>query len=163
MNTSHEDMVVNKIPTILAVLLLTLPAWSMSPVTDTDLSSVSSPSSLIIGPAKTSDTGMEQEIPVESKTDADDLYNIEKLKVDPNRDKDISKEIVAEDNNDPEDIGIPSPSKTYSMEYPDGQSNSSNDTYKYIIRTGDVEMRDTFINQRNSTIAPGSWVDIKTR
>jgi len=50
-----------------------------------------------------------------------------------------------------------------SMIYPKGSTNSSNTPYTYTIKSGNVEMRNTFINQTRSTIQPNSWVDIKTR
>lgn len=148
---------------LLAVLLLPLPAWSLSPVTDTDLSDVSSPASLIIRPVQTTDNGAEQDTQVDPESKKDTVANIQKLETDSIKDKDISTGIIAEDTNDTPKIGVPTAGKTYSMEYPEGSKNTSNDSYKYIIKSGDIEMRDTYINRRNSTVIPGSWVDIKPR
>ena len=52
---------------------------------------------------------------------------------------------------------------THSMTYPDGVINSSSSPSRYIIKSGNIEMRDTYINQTKSSIQPNSWVDIKTR
>jgi hypothetical protein len=52
---------------------------------------------------------------------------------------------------------------THSLYYPNGNNSSSNDAYTYIIKSGDIQMRNTYINNTNRTIQSGSWVDIKTR
>jgi hypothetical protein len=52
---------------------------------------------------------------------------------------------------------------TRTLAYPEGKRNSSSDIYTYRIYFNNIEMRDTFINQRNTDIRSGSWVDIKVR
>ena len=51
---------------------------------------------------------------------------------------------------------------TPSMVYPVDYKNTSNDPYRYDIKSGNTDMRDTYINNRNTNIQSGSWVNIKT-
>ncbi len=75
------------------------------------------------------------------------------------------KDITATDYDEVIYINVRSPQagNTYSIEYPHGAINNSNTSGTYTITSGNIEMRDTFINQTRSTIQPNSWVDIKTR
>lgn len=158
-----EGAVMNKKVAFLACLLLPLSVWSMSPVTDTDLSNVSTPPSLNINPGQTAVTGTATETLGDPKTDMDSLLGVQKLKIAPISEKDNAALISAEDTNDPNKISVSPPDKNHSMEYPNGLTNSSNGASTYIIKAGDIEMRDTYINQTNSIINSGSWVNIKTR
>jgi hypothetical protein len=81
--------------------------------------------------------------------------------IDPITLKDTTAMVSAEDftNN----VSATRAGNTHSMEYPDGAMNSSSSPSTYIIRSGNIEMRNTYINQTRSNIQPNSWVDIKTR
>lgn len=52
---------------------------------------------------------------------------------------------------------------THTLDYSEGNKNSLSSSYSYRLYFNNTEMRDTFINQRNSDIKSGSWVDIKVR
>jgi hypothetical protein len=51
---------------------------------------------------------------------------------------------------------------TPSMAYPVDYNNTSDDPYRYNIKSGNTDMRDTYINDRNTNIKSGSWINIKT-
>ena len=51
-----------------------------------------------------------------------------------------------------------SPSITHS----NNDTQSSNNPYRYNIMAGNTDMRDTYIDNRSTTIQSGSWIDIKT-
>ena len=72
-----------------------------------------------------------------------------------------TKIINAEDANryysNPQVTGKPS------MLYPIDHTQSSNDPYTYVIKAGTIDMRDTYIDNKSTTIQSGSWVNIKTR
>jgi hypothetical protein len=86
---------------------------------------------------------------------------IKNFLIDPITLKDTTAMVSAEDitNN----VSVPRVGNTHTMVYPDGAMNSSSSPSTYIIRSGNTEMRDTYINQTRSNIQPNSWVDIKTR
>jgi hypothetical protein len=90
----------------------------------------------------------------------DNYANIHDFLIDP---KDKTTIASAEDNTGPNYIKVTPVQAMYSIEYPNGLTASSNSAYRYIIKSGDIEMRDTYINETKSAINSGSWVDIKTR
>ena len=47
-----------------------------------------------------------------------------------------------------------------SISYVKGETNSQNGPAVYTIKSGNIEMRDCFINQSSSKILPGGWVDV---
>jgi hypothetical protein len=51
---------------------------------------------------------------------------------------------------------------TPSIAYTDDDTRSSNSPYTYKITSGNIDMRDTFINKTNTTIQSGSWTNIRT-
>jgi hypothetical protein len=48
---------------------------------------------------------------------------------------------------------------THTLGYPQYYSNDT--PYRYIIMSGNIEMRDTFISPNKTAITPNSWLDIK--
>jgi hypothetical protein len=86
---------------------------------------------------------------------------IKNFLIDPITLKDTTAKVSAEDNI--YNVTATPAGNTRTMYYPDGAVNSSSNSSTYTIRSGNTEMRDTYINQTRSTIQPNSWVDIKTR
>jgi hypothetical protein len=77
--------------------------------------------------------------------------------------KDKTTIVSAEDITSPNNIKVTHAESTHSLDYPNGLTKSSNSAYTYMIKSGDIDMRNTYINQTKSIINSGSWVDIKTR
>jgi hypothetical protein len=71
--------------------------------------------------------------------------------------------VASEDNTDTTVTTGKETAGTHTLAYPDGNKNSSKNTYSYRVIFNNTEMRDTFINTRNTDIRSGSWVDIKVR
>ena len=216
----------NKKVVFLACLLLPLSVWSMSPLTETDLSNVSTPPSISINPdqrikinnkpnAWDDSDGLNQLSPTSSGLrfqfdinlfeDPDETVeryafnlfssfswlkgnntfnDVQIVIIDPATGKSYTelltedsisediqtasiywnfytKIINAEDANryysNPQVTGKPS------MLYPIDHTQSSNDPYTYVIKAGTIDMRDTYIDNKSTTIQSGSWVNIKTR
>lgn len=97
----------------------------------------------------------------------DNYISIQNFLIDPITLKDKATQdkttiVSAEDTTGPNNTKATPVETTHSMNYPNGLTNSSNGAYRYIIESGDIKMRDTYINQTKSIINTGSWVDIKT-
>jgi hypothetical protein len=224
-----EGAVMNKKVAFLACLLLPLSVWSMSPLTETDLSNVSNPLSISINPDQRikinnkpnewddseglnqlslTSSGLRFHFDINLFEDPDEtiegyaynlfssfswlrvnntLNNVQIFIIDPvtgesyitslyedpfpnnirilsnvlNIWEDKTTGINAEDANryysNSQATGKPS------MLYPIDRTQSSNDPYSYVIKSGNIDMRDTYINSRSTTIQSGSWVNIKTR
>ncbi len=156
-------VVTRRILTIVTILLLPVCVWSLSPVSDDDLSDVSSPASLSIVAVPADDAKSTPAIPVGIAAADEDLSDIERLSHDLMLEK-SSKDIVsAEETDTPVTVNAPPSGTRYSIEHPTGTTNGSDGSYRYIIRSGNIEMRDTYIQQTNSSVNAGSWVDIHPR
>jgi len=151
-----------RILVLVTIVLVPLRCWSLSEIDEGMLSDVSTPSSLVLAAPEAARA--------DSRPVAQDKTTASSAVIDPRQDgddpiteKDVSSIVVGEEKA----AALPSATsvrfRSYSIEHPDGTRDTSSDSYMYIIRAGDVEMRDTFIQQRSSDIRPGSWVDIKTR
>jgi hypothetical protein len=68
----------------------------------------------------------------------------------------VSAEDTNETNSNIKAIGTPS------ITHANNDIISSDSPYRYNIMSGDILMRDTYINNWNMTIQAGSWTDIKT-
>jgi hypothetical protein len=205
----HEgvSLIMKRLLTFVAVLLLPLSLWAMRPLSDFDLSNINNPLSLSINPDQAitindnsiiwndsdgiskfllnsinlerssyiylNETGSET---IETQTTTsrfhflyvswpnnDNFLSIQTFLIDPITLKDKTVLASAEDNIGFNNIKMFPVRTTHGMEYPDSLSTSSNSSYNYIIKSGDIEMRNTYINQTQSIINSGSWVDIKTR
>jgi hypothetical protein len=177
----------NKIIAFLIIPLIPLVLWAMKPITESDLSNVSSPASLPIS-SNSEDLRFndlkirfdfqifEEDIDVTNKTYVTAKFShfflispknnisyvsVKNYMLNPITLQDDTLLISAEDSLDPYKLRYTPPEITHSMSYPIGQTNSSNTPYTYIIRSGDIEMRDTYINNTSTNIIPNSWVDIK--
>jgi len=56
----------------------------------------------------------------------------------------------------------PQVENTHTMAYPIDYTTNLNNSYRYIIMDGNIEMRDTYRSPTTTIINAGSWVDIKT-
>ncbi|HQI80788.1 MAG TPA: hypothetical protein PLR71_04425 [Deltaproteobacteria bacterium] len=146
----------------MTILLLPVCAWSLSPITDADLSDVSTPASLIIVAVPSDDTKSDPAIPG-SITTNENPSSIEKLSHDLMLEKSPKGIVSAEEADTPATVNAPPAGTRYSIEHPTGTTNSTDGSYRYVITSGNIEMRDTYIQQTNSTINAGSWVDIRPR
>ena len=224
----HGDgAVMNKKVAFLACLLLPLSVWSMSPLTETDLSNVSTPLSININPdqrikinnkpdAWDDSDGLNQLSPISSGLrfhfdinlfeDPDEtveryayniispfswlrvnnnLNNVQIFLIDPVTGKNYT---TLFENANSNNIQIPSinlltwkyytttinaedatgyyiytkTTKTPSMVYPVDYKNTSNDPYIYDVKSGNTDIRSTYINNWNTTIHSGSMIDINT-
>jgi hypothetical protein len=68
----------------------------------------------------------------------------------------VNAEGVNQTNSNSQASGSPS------ITHPNNDTQSSNSPYRYNIMSGNIDMRDTYIDNRSTTIQSGSWVDIKT-
>jgi hypothetical protein len=89
--------------------------------------------------------------------------NVKIFLIDPITLQDETSLILAEDSFDSYKLRYIQPDITHSISYPLGNTSSSNTPYEYTIRSGNIDMRNTYINNTNTSIMPRSWVDIKTR
>jgi hypothetical protein len=55
----------------------------------------------------------------------------------------------------------PQAENIHTITYPT-YTDSSNSPYRYMIKSGNIDMRDTYINQTRTNINSGSWLDIRT-
>jgi hypothetical protein len=155
-------MVTHRILTIAMILLLPVYAWALSPITDADLSDVSTPASLSIVAVPSDDAKNDPAMPG-GITTKEDPSGIEKLSHDLMLEKSSKGIVSAEETDTPATVNAPQSGTRYSIEHPTTTTNNSDGSYRYIIRSGNIEMRDTYIQQTNSTVNSGSWVDIQPR
>ena len=87
--------------------------------------------------------------------------SIQNFLIDPITLKDNTAMVSAEDIT--YNVSATPAKNTHTLAYPDGVMNSSSSPGRYVIKSGNIEMRDTYINQTRSSIQSKSWVDIKSR
>jgi hypothetical protein len=171
----------------LAILLLAISVRAMSPLTETDLSNVSNPPSLNTNYYNMRDVNHDSynlkwnvyldldesngETPETQKTSKRISFlsllwfkslfdDLQFYLIDPATGRSYTTIINTEDTH-----GYyirPQVTDTPTMVYPIDYSHSTNGYYNYDIISGNIEMRDTYINNRSTTIHSGSWVNIKT-
>lgn len=146
---------------VMIVVCVPLYAWALSEIDEGTLSEVSTPSFLILG---NTPPAQEPGAPISHiRSDAAPDSSSPKTTDDPITEKDVSSIIVGEDKAEAPPRSTDLKTKAYSIEHPQGNSYTFSPSYRYTIRSGEIEMRETFIQQRSSDIMPGSWVDIKPR
>ncbi|HOM29379.1 MAG TPA: hypothetical protein PLS81_07970 [Deltaproteobacteria bacterium] len=149
---------------IILVLLVPLCAWPLSEVDERELADVSTPASLnIIRSPETVQESLKVE-GAQAQTQATTRAgSLKRQREEPIQEKDIEAIAMPEDVSETEHDVRKINKQSYSIEHPDGSRMEWGDAYRFIIKSGDTEMRDTFIQQRGAEISPGSWVDIKPR
>lgn len=140
---------------IIFILIMNVPALAMTTLNDVDLSEVANPLSLGLSEQKDVKHSDKLNMQVNETTS----YEQDLLKDDANGKNKIKDKIVSEENSG--NITTNGDEISHTLEYPDGQKINTSNTYKYHVIFNNTEMRDTFINQRNTDVHSGSWIDIK--
>jgi hypothetical protein len=152
---------------LLVFLLSPLVAWSLSEVDEASLSDVSTPSTLAIRRAPVGEASAESA--GDDNTAGFSVPGIRTVTRDneePVNEKDVKgvSAISALDKTSDSSGSVKIPdNRPYSILYPEGMKAESSDPYVFTIKSGDMKMKDTIIQNRGSVVMPGSWVDIKPR
>lgn len=147
----------NKAGVFLSLLFLPVSAGAMSPISDADLSDVSSPASLSILSDQAAGSG-------DARGGRDIVIDVQELGSAGDTDPDDTAWNRTDGAHDTTRIQEAQTKSSHSMEYPDGKTTSRDDAIITDLRPdGRTQLRIYYTKDSSSTIMPKSWVDIKTR